>query len=167
MRAFTTLAAAALVLLGGLAPAAVAKPGHGGGDEAILSLSAPPPDIEAGDTWRGRISAHRGTEPLTNLNIAVTVTNHRTGRAQTYWSDEVAPGRYEARIVFPTAGDWDVVAQGNGLVADHPGATVAPASRPGTWWPWVLGGAVFGAALALVVGLWRRRPRRAPAPAVG
>ena len=158
----------ALALAGMLPAAAAAKPGHeeGGGDEAALVMGGAPPDIRAGDRWTALILASRGREPLTHQNIAVTVSNPYTGRAQTYYSDETAPGRYEARVVFPTDGTWEIVAQGGGLVADAPSADVAPPPPGPSPWPWALGAAAAASLLAGGVALARRaRHRRAPAAA--
>ena len=158
----------ALALAGMLPAAAAAKPGHeeGGGDEAALVMRGVPPDIRAGDRWTALILASRGREPLTHQNIAVTVSNPYTGRAQTYYSDETAPGRYEARVVFPTDGTWEIVAQGGGLVADAPSADVAPPPLGPSPWPWALGAAAAASLLAGGVALARRaRHRRAPAAA--
>jgi YtkA-like len=164
MRRIALLAAALLPAV--LPAAAAAKSGHRGGDEAALVMGAAPPDIRAGHPWKALVLASRGNEPLTHQNIAVTVSNPYTGRAQTYYSDETAPGHYEAEVVFPTKGTWEIVARGGGLVADAPAADVAPAPADPSPLPWVLGAAAAAIGLAGVFALARRaRHRRGPAPA--
>jgi hypothetical protein len=167
MRRIALLAAA--VLAAALPGAAAAKPGHeeeGGGDEAALVMGGAPPGIRAGDPWTALILASRGTQPLRHQNIAVTVSNPYTGRAQTYYGEETAPGRYEARVVFPTDGTWDVVARGGGLVADAPAADVAPPPPGESPWPWIIGAAAAVSLVAGAVALVRRaRHRRGPATA--
>jgi hypothetical protein len=163
---------AALAVAAVLPAAAAAKSGHehGGGHEATLTVSPVPPDIRAGDTWTPLMLASRGTQPLSHENFAVTISNPFTGRAQTYYSDETAPGRYEARVVFPTEGWWQVVAGGNGLVAEVPSADVAPRSSGPSPWPWVITAAAAAALLGGAAALGRRlRHRDAPeaAPAEG
>jgi hypothetical protein len=166
MRRIALLAA---LLVAVLPAAAAAKSGHGeegAGDEASLVMGGPPPDIRAGDPWTALILASRGNEPLTHQNIAVTVSNPYTGRAQTYYSDETVPGHYESRVVFPTDGTWEVVARGGGLVADAPVADVAPPAPEESPWPWVIGAAATATLLAGAVVLARRaRHRRGPTPA--
>ena len=169
MRRIALLAALLVALL---PAAAAAKSGHeaGAGDEASLVMGGAPPDIRAGDPWNALILASRGSEPLAHQNIAVTVSNPYTGRAQTYYSDETTPGRYEARVVFPTDGTWEVVARGGGLVADAPAADVAPPPPGESPWPWVIGAAVAVSLVAGAVALGRRARHRggpATAPAEG
>ena len=171
MRRISTLAA--LLALAALPASAGAKPGHG--DEAMLTIAPPPKQIEAGDTWPARLRAVRGKRPISHQNIAVTATNHRTGRAQTYYAEETSAGRYLARVVFPTEGDWSLIAQGGGLrVEPEWTAAVDPASGDG-WTPWPV---LLVAAAALApfgaVALDRRRRRRrdpgdrlTPVPAEG
>ena len=159
MRRIALLAALCVAAAVALPAAALAKPWHEGGEEAVLTMGGAPPDIRSGDTWTALMLASRGEEPIRHQNIAVTISNARTGRAQTFYSDETAPGRYEARVVFPTGGNWDITAQGGGLVADPPSADVAPASPdPASPWPWVIGGALIGLLLAALVafGRWPR-----------
>ena len=160
---------AALTLAAALPTAAAAKLGHGeeegAGDEAALAISAPP-DIHAGDPWTALMFASRGTEPLTHQNLAVTVSNPFTGRAQTYYSEETAPGRYEARVVFPTEGTWEIAARGGGLVADAPSADVAPPPTSPSQWPWAIAATAAAVGLGGAVALARRlRHRRGPATA--
>jgi hypothetical protein len=168
------IALVGVLALAALPAAAAAKGAHaerrGGGDEAAITMSAPPPNIRSGDPWTALMLASRGTEPLTHQNFAVTVSNPFTGRAQTYYSDETAPGRYEARVVFPTEGTWEIAARGGGLAADAPSADVAPAPNGWSPWPWLIAGAAallgLTGAGALVRRL-RRRPPPAAAPAKG
>ena len=161
MRRIALLAVLPLLLVPAAA-AAKGGPGEegGGGDEVSLTMGGPPPDIRAGDTWNALMFASRGEAPLRYQNIAVTISNDRTGRAQTYYSEETAPGRYKARVRFPTDGSWNVNAQGGGLVADPSIADVAPAPSDPSPWPWVIALAALAALTATIAALARRLRRR-------
>ena len=171
MRRIALLAVLSLLVLPAAA-AAKGAPGEEegqGGDEATLTMGGAPPNIRSGDTWHAVLLAKQGEEPLRYQNFAVTISNPYTGRSQTVYSDEVAPGRYDATVVFPTGGTWDITAKGGGLVADPPAADVAPAPSDPSPWPWVITGAGIAALLAAVAALGRRLRRRegpagAPAP---
>jgi hypothetical protein len=174
------------VALGSAAPASA-------GCWATVALAPPPADAAAGEVWTARITIlQHGRNPLPDAATAkptLTIVNRTTGQRQTFAARASDPtgGRYEARVVFPSAGSWryeifDGFTSWNGepapCGANHKFAAVqigAPGAGPSdgveatqatsTFPVWPLAGGIgtllaAGAALAY---FGRRRGSRSPA----
>jgi hypothetical protein len=156
---------------------------------ATAGLASPPEGIAAGEVWTARITVlQHGRNPLpdaANATPKVSIVNGATGARKTFTAkaSDPAAGRYEARVVFPSAGTWsyevfDGFTSWNGRPAPcarthtfasvqigGPGAASGSGSDTFPVWP-VAGG--VGALLAAALGLvWfaRRHGSRALAPA--
>jgi hypothetical protein len=162
---------------------------------ATVGLSPPPEGTSAGELWRAELTVlQHGRNPLPDAASAapsITILNRSTGERRKFTAKltNSAVGRYEAPVVFPSAGAWsfhvfDGFTTWNGKSAGECARThrfapvqigavgVGPTqasrtARPdnGSFPLWsVIGGA--GALLAAVfVGLYvlRRHTQRAPA----
>jgi hypothetical protein len=160
-----------------------------GGCWATAGLAAPPEGTAAGQVWTAQITVlQHGRNPLPDARDAtprVTIVNSSTGVRKTFTAEPSNPGagRYEARVVFPSAGTWsykvfDGFTSWDGRPAPcartHTFASVqigGPDAAPGVGsgsfplWPVVGGlGAVLVASIVLV-GFIRRHGSRAPATA--
>lgn len=175
------------VALGSAAPASA-------GCWATVRLAPPPAGTTAGEVWAARITVlQHGRNPLPDAEAKprLTIVNRATGKRRTFTAGASNPatGRYEARVVFPSAGVWryevfDGFTSWNGQPAPcgtthtfagvqiggpstgaRDGGQGSHAASTVSLWPLVGGiGAVLvaGAVLAYVV---RRRGSRPPAPA--
>lgn len=105
MRKAALIAGVLAVALGSAAPASA-------GCWATVGLAPPPADIGAGEVWTARITIlQHGRNPLPDAATAkptLTIVDPATGRRQTFAARASDPGRgrYEARVVFPSAGSW-------------------------------------------------------------
>lgn len=136
------------------------------GGFATAGLAPPPDDISAGDVWDARVTLlQHGVTPLDGVRPSVTIrsgSEFRTFKA----TPTGEPGKYVARVTFPTGGDWRYEVDdgfGNGGRPAHTFApiTVGGASGdggPAAWWFFLGLPLVAAAALAL-----RRRSAHRPA----
>jgi hypothetical protein len=90
--------------VGGLVAAAPAAAGCW----ATVGLAKPPTGTAAGDVWKAELTImQHGRTPLANAEPTVTIVNGTSGERRTFAAgatDRV--GRYEAEVVFPSAGHW-------------------------------------------------------------
>jgi hypothetical protein len=143
------------------------------GGWATVSVDPLPTGVDAGDPWSTEITIlQHGRTPLTGLEPLVVVREQASGLEREFRatpSDE--PGVYDARVLFPEAGDWNVRVEtgwwGEGgltfgpvAIGDGAGVGAAPGSFPVA--PVAVLGLVVGllAAAALAV-----RRRWGPSPA--
>ena len=118
---FGLVLTAALAATGGVAAAKI----------GLEATTPPPADLKAGDAWNTSFAVMRDPSldrelgPLARVTPTVTIRHRETGRALTYRGAPVGKdGASPMRIVFPTAGTWDVEA-GDGI-AGHPAQTFDP-----------------------------------------
>ena len=169
----------------------------GAGCWATAGLAPPPEGTAVGEVWTARITVlQHGRNPLPNAGDAtprLTIVNGATGARKTFTAraSDPATGRYEARVVFPSAGAWsyevfDGFTSWDGRSAPcarthtfasvqigGPGAASGSGSPSGSgsasgfpFWTVAGGlGALLAAAAAALVWSARRRGSRAPATA--
>jgi len=93
-----------------LAAALVAASVAQAGGWATVGVDPLPTGIQAGEPWNPEITVlQHGRTPLTGLQPLVIVSEQGSGLERTFSatpSDEA--GVYDARVVFPEAGDWNV-----------------------------------------------------------
>lgn len=83
------------------------------GGWASVGVDPLPTGIDAGETWRTEVTVlQHGRTPLTDLAPVITIRERDTAE----WTDFAAtatgePGVYEARVVFPEAGEWNVIVE--------------------------------------------------------
>lgn len=93
------------IVLGSAAPASA-------GCWARVGLAPPPAGTDAGEVWMARITVlQHGRNPLPDAGTAkprLTIVNQATGKRHMFTAraSDPARGRYEARVVFPSAGSW-------------------------------------------------------------
>jgi YtkA-like protein len=176
-------------LFGGalLAALAFAAPA-GAGCWATAGLAPPLQGTRAGEVWTAEITVlQHGRNPLPDASDAtptVTIVNTATGARRTFTAKATDPsaGRYEARVVFPSAGAWryevfDGFTSWDGRPAPcaktHTFASVqigggggasAPGSGRDTFSFWPVAGGVGTLLVAIVVLVYfaRRHGSRAP-----
>jgi hypothetical protein len=102
MRSLVAICAAAIAL--------VAVSAAQAGGFATVGVDPLPTGVDAGETWGTEVTIlQHGRTPLTGLQPTVIVTEASSGVERMFRatpSDE--PGVYDARVVFPEAGDWNV-----------------------------------------------------------
>jgi YtkA-like len=174
-----------VVVLAALAFAAPASAGCW----ATAGLAPPPAGTASGDVWRAEITVlQHNRNPLPDARDAtptITIVNRDTGARKTFTAkpSDLSAGRYEAQVVFPSAGTWryevfDGFTTWDGrsvpcaqthtfasVEIGSPGGTSGAGSGSFPVWP-IVGvlGALLLAAI-VVTGVMRRHGSRAPAPA--
>jgi hypothetical protein len=173
MRRHVAAALLALVALAAVAGPAAAK-------EANLTMMPPPGGMGPGDPWVATIRAEaEPPELLAEISPVVTLVNRATGERRVVHARRTGdPGIFNARIVFPTAGTWNLTL-GDGLsereyVFRPITVGTAPAAPPagdgdGPFAPvWVFLAALAGLLTAAGAGLViHRRGRAAPSAPAG
>ena len=161
-----TLAAVAALALAGTASA---------GGWATAGVSPPPDDPTAGSTWDAKVTIlQHGQTPLTGISPTLSL-NGKGGKRVTFPATETKePGVYLAKVKFPSAGSWSYEVYdgfgkyGGAQVHTFGAISVGPSSggSGGVDLPSLpLMAAILlalGAAVALVLGMRRVRPRPAP-----
>ena len=139
--------------------AALGVPGTASaGGMGAWALSGPDKGIRAGDAWVAqlRVVACRGTP----MNMAPTVAiTSASGRILTFQGRKAgAAGKYVARVVFPSAGEWSYSVSLDGYTQEQRGPFVV---RPARQQPRLLAAIPPVGAVLLVLGtglvLRRRR----------
>jgi hypothetical protein len=104
------------------------------GGMAAWALSGPPAGMQAGDTWNAqiRVVGCQGV-PLGSIAPTVVIVDNASGRLVRFRARSAGGlGKYTARVVFPSAGNWSYRVD----VYDYPNETfgpfriAAPASKP-------------------------------------
>lgn len=98
---------ALFALAAALASAGVAQ----AGGFATVSVDPLPTGIEAGETWRTEITVlQHGVTPLDGLEPVITIRDTASGATREFKASAAdRTGRYDAQVVFPEAGSWNVV----------------------------------------------------------
>lgn len=156
-----TLSAVAALALAGTASA---------GGWATAGVSPAPDDPTAGSTWNATVTIlQHGQTPLTGISPALTLIG-KGGQRVTFPAEATKdPGVYLAKVKFPSAGSWSYEVNDDFSQTHTFGAISVGASSSGS------GGVelpslpvtaaillALGAAIALVMGMRRARPRPAP-----
>ncbi|MBD0329934.1 MAG: FixH family protein [Thermoleophilia bacterium] len=175
-------------LLAGALVAALALPAPASaGCWATVELVPPPKSIQAGQTWNAELTVlQHGRTPLPDAKPTVTVVNASTGERRTFpaKATDAARGRFEANVVFPTAGTWryevfDGFTSIDGRpvrcgkthsfapldVAPGGGGTTAASSGARPLWPLAAGLSALLVAVAAALVIRVRRGGSKPAPA--
>lgn len=145
--------------------AVLAAPASGGGF-ATTGLSSLPDGVAPGEPWEVDLTvlAH-GRTPATNLKPAITIS--RGGERRRFAAQEVRPGVYRARVVFPSEGRWRyAVDSGYGIQPEtfapvdiRPRAEAPAATSSSPRWPLAIGAGLLAAlAVALALPRLHRRP---------
>jgi hypothetical protein len=160
MRYLVALAALAIAL-------ATAGPATAGG-WATVGFDPLPDGTSAGGTWSPTITIlQHGRTPLGGLSPTVTIWDDESGVTQTFTAVETAKtGVYDADVVFPEAGSWQITIDstfGESRVTYGPVAIGdSPVGGSGTEIPVVpllgLVGVLVLAAAAAFGALRQRRP---------
>jgi hypothetical protein len=160
-----TLAAAAALAVAGTASA---------GGWATAGVSPPPDDPTAGSTWDAKITIlQHGQTPLMGVHPTISLIGSG-GTKKTFTTEATdEPGVYLAKVKFPAAGSWtyevyDGFTQYGGEQSHTFGAITVGAGSGGSGFDLpslpVSAAILLGlaAAIALVLGMRRVRPRPAP-----
>jgi hypothetical protein len=163
------------LLLGLVAAAALALAGTAAaGGWATAGVSPPPDDPTAGSTWDAKVTIlQHGQTPLSGISPTLSLVD-KTGKKVTFPATPTdEPGVYVAKVKFPSAGSWryevyDGFGQYGGAQRHTFGAISVGAGSGGSGFdlpslPMTAGILLaLGAAIALVFGMRRLRPRPAP-----
>jgi hypothetical protein len=156
-----------LVAAGALAAAGTAS----AGGWATAGVSPAPDNPTAGSTWDAKITIlQHGRTPLEGVSPTITLTGKGGDRTTFPAGPTGEPGVYLAKVKFPAAGSWSYevydgfTQYGNPQTHTFGAVEVGPAGGgSGVELPSVPLTAgillVLGAAIALVLGLRRARPR--------
>lgn len=100
-----------LIVLSALAAALAFAGTASAGGWATVGVSSLPAGLGPGDTWNPEIKIlQHGMTPLGGLTPVVTISDSGSGDVQQFTATETAEvGIYEAEVVFPAAGEWNVV----------------------------------------------------------
>jgi hypothetical protein len=151
---------------------AAAGAAHAGG-WATVGVSSLPTGVEPGETWRTEITVlQHGQTPLDGLEPVLTIREQESGVSRDFHAiPSGEPGVYDARVVFPEAGRWNVVVEtgwwGEGrltfgpvTIGDGAGTGLSPESFPVA--PVAVGTLAFA---LLVIATFGVRRRWGPTPA--
>lgn len=159
-----------LAAVGALAVAGTAS----AGGWATAGVSPPPDDPTAGSTWEAKITIlQHGQTPLVGVSPTISLTG-KGGRRETFSTKPTdEPGVYLAKVKFPAAGSWSYEVHDGfgeyggaqthtfGAISVGPGSGGSGVDLPSL--PITAGILLaLGAAIALVLGMRRVRPRPAP-----
>jgi len=160
-----TMVALALLL-------AVPAAAHAGG-WATVGLSSLPDGTQAGQPWVVDLEVlQHGRTPLDGVQPRILLTGPGGASRVVAARPTGEPGRYRARVVFPTAGRWRFAID-DGFTQTHTYAPVRIGGEPaaaatgggdggGTGWLAALGVVAGAGALFALVALLSRVSRRAP-----
>jgi hypothetical protein len=160
-----------LVVLGALAAALALAPAASSGGWASVGFEPLPDGTSAGGTWSPTIFVKQhGVTPLAGLQPVVEVYDD-TGAATRFLATETSTaGVYEADVVFPSAGSWNVTIRsgfGDSHVTYGPVEIGAPSVGGGSGELPVVGVAVAILALLGTFALVLARRSRRLTPASG
>jgi hypothetical protein len=157
-----------LIALSALVAALAVSGVANAGGWATVGIAPLPSGIDAGETWRTEITVlQHGIRPLAGLSPILTISGG--GDARTFTASPTGKtGVYEARVVFPRAGQWSIVVDSGfgesrltyGPVTIGSSPTGSPSSFPVL--PVAMVVAALGLAAAGVFGV-RRLRRLTPA----
>jgi YtkA-like len=159
-----------LAAVGALAVAGTAS----AGGWATAGVSQPPENPTAGSTWDAKITIlQHGQTPLVGISPTISLVG-TGGQRETFTTTATdEPGVYLAKVKFPAAGSWsyevyDGFGEYGGAQTHTFGAISVGAGSAGSGFDLpslpITAGILLalGAAIALVLGMRRVRPRPAP-----
>jgi hypothetical protein len=162
-----------VLMLAAAAALAVAGTASAGG-WATAGVSPPPDDPTAGSGWDAKITIlQHGQTPLMGVHPTISLIG-KSGEKKTFAAKATdEPGVYLAKVKFPAAGSWtyevyDGFTQYGGAQSHTFGAISVGAASGGSGFDLpslpVSAAILLGlaAAIALVLGMRRARPRPAP-----
>jgi hypothetical protein len=159
-----------LIVVSTVAIALVATAAASAGGWATVGLEpSVPAGVGPGDPWDTEMTVlQHGVRPLDGLTPTITITSDDTGESRQFVAAPAGKaGVYKARVVFPEAGAWRILADSTfgestltyGPVTIGPDAGTTPSSFPVL--PAVAAGVALALAAAAVLGtLGIRRSRR-------
>ena len=143
------------------------------GGWATVGVSSLPAGVGPGDPWQPEITIlQHGITPLAGLTPVVVIREAGSGATQEFIATETSQvGIYEAEVVFPSAGEWNVVVEsgfgdsrltfGPETIADTPGGVIGTGSFPVL--PLAVAALLIALLVAATLGLRRRwRPTAVP-----
>lgn len=148
----------------------LAAPAAAGG-WATVGLGPPPGGIGPGDTWNAEMTILQHGNPLTPLQglAPEVIIRNSDGDEHTFVARPTdKQGVYVAEVKFPSAGEWKYFVNDDfSRTHGFPPVQIGPAGADGGGsslpvWPFVAGGVLIAAALALFLAR-RLRPVTAPA----
>jgi hypothetical protein len=100
-----------LIVVSALVLAVVGAGAAGAGGWATVGFEPLPDGTAAGASWKPTIFVKQhGVTPLEGLHPLVTIQETASGQSMSFTVRPASDaGVYEADVVFPTAGDWNVV----------------------------------------------------------
>jgi YtkA-like len=144
------------------------------GGWATAGVSPPPDDPTAGSTWEAKVTIlQHGQTPLVGVSPTISLIG-KGGTRETFPATPTdEPGVYLAKVKFPAAGSWSYEVYDGfsqyGQAKNHTfGAISVGAGSSGSGFELpslpITAGILLalGAAIALVLGMRRLRPRPAP-----
>jgi hypothetical protein len=154
-----------LAAIGALAVAGTAS----AGGWATAGVSPPPDDPTASSTWEAKITIlQHGQTPLVGVSPTISLVG-KGGRRETFSTKPTdEPGVYLAKVKFPAAGSWSYEVNDDFSQTHTFGAISVGGASAGSGFdlpslPLTAGILLaLGAAIALVLGMRRIRPRPAP-----
>jgi hypothetical protein len=154
-----------LAAVGALAVAGTAS----AGGWATAGVSPPPDDPTAGSTWEAKITIlQHGQTPLVGISPTISLVGDG-GKRETFPATPTdEPGVYLAAVKFPAAGSWSYEVNDDFSQTHTFGAISVGAGSSGSGFDLpslpITAGILLalGAAIALVLGMRRVRPRPAP-----
>jgi hypothetical protein len=122
------------------------------GGWASVAISDPPADPTAGgETVIDLTVLQHGVTPINWIGLTVVATNGATGETVSATAQPIRQGEYQARLTFPSAGDWSLAFTSGDLMVEGTGALAIAVGAPAP-----IAGVASGAtssALAIVLGL--------------
>jgi uncharacterized membrane protein YgdD (TMEM256/DUF423 family) len=120
-----------LALVAAVAAALAAPSAASAGGMGAFALHGPQKSIKAGDVWLAQLRVVGCVGTPMDAVPTVAISN-ASGERLTFRGRKTAgEGRYLARVVFPTAGEWSYEVSALGTVLDRKGPfAVSPAARP-------------------------------------
>ena len=156
-----------IVVLGALVAALAVAPVASSGGWATVGFEPLPDGMSAGATWTPTIFIKQhGVTPLTGLQPTLEIFDESGGSETFAVRERSEAGKYEADVVFPSAGDWTLTIQsgfGDSHVNYGPFPIAAPTGGGLPELPVIGVGAALLALGAAVVLLARRSRRLTPA----
>lgn len=100
-----------LIVFAAVVTALAASAAASAGGWATVGLDPLPTGVGPGETWTTEMTVlQHGRTPLVGLSPTITITEESGESRQFVALETGEPGVYEARVIFPEAGRWSIVA---------------------------------------------------------
>jgi YtkA-like len=146
------------------------------GGFATVGLDSQPPDGGGpGSTWDVTLNVlQHGVTPLDGVSPTIVIRNLDNGETQTFAATPTGePGKYAAKVVFPSAGRWEYVVNDDfsqthtfkpiTISGDAAAAGTSDGDGGGYSVPWTIVGSTAIVLAFVAMFLIARRPARAAA----